>query len=369
MAETPATPAAPAPATASATATAAALTVDHLCVAYDGVTEVLCGVDLVCEPGTITAVIGPSGAGKTSLLRAIAGLLPPFDGRIAIGGKLVQDGRRDLVPAEQRGVGLVFQHYALFPQMTVADNIGFGLAKKGRAARVGELLRLTGLEGYGQRLPETLSGGQQQRVALARALAPRPPVIGLDEPFANVDAERRHELGREIRAALVHEGVIGLLVTHDHQEALALADRIAVLEEGTVTGRSGARCVQVDSPEILYHHPRTRAIGGLLGPASWMPVQVVDGRADTVFGNVAVAGVTAGAAQLMLRPEQIGFTGDPAGPARVVDRWFGGPVQHLIVELAGVQVRVAHVGAHFVQPGQRGRVAVIEPLWAVANGE
>jgi iron(III) transport system ATP-binding protein len=270
--------------------------------------------------GELLAILGPSGCGKTTTLRLIAGLERPDTGAIEIDGRVVAGGGR-FVPPEERGVGLVFQDYALFPHLTVEENIAFGLrgfARQERARRVQELLALTGLEAFRTRYPHQLSGGQQQRVAIARALAPHPAVLLLDEPFANLDAELRLRMREELRRLLRDVGVTVILVTHDRDEALALADRVAVMLEGTV--------VQVDTPERVYHEPRTREVARLLGQASFVPARVLGrlGRSD--IGSFALEGAEEPTEQveLLLRPRDVVLERHPEGLGVVVDRRFVG---------------------------------------------
>jgi iron(III) transport system ATP-binding protein len=211
----------------------ARLTVTGLVAGYDA-TPVLRDVDLAVEPGELVALLGPSGCGKTTLLRCVAGLEMPTAGTIRIGDQTVSEPGRSVAP-ERRGVGMVFQDGALFPHLSVADNVGYSLPRaQRRGARVDELLEIVGLAGYAGRAPGTLSGGQQQRVAIARALAPSPRVLLLDEPFSSLDAGLRERLSADVRAALSHEGTTAILVTHDQHEAFAMADEVGVMSEGRV---------------------------------------------------------------------------------------------------------------------------------------
>lgn len=217
------------------------------------------GVSLTLENGEIGCLLGPSGCGKTTLLRAIAGFQALQQGRIKIGNDWAASVTRS-TPPEQRGVGMVFQDFALFPHLNVADNISFGMrgaSSAERAQRVAELLQRIGLHGYQQRYPHELSGGQQQRIALARALAPRPQLLLLDEPFSSLDAELRETLALEVRQLLKQEGITALLVTHDQQEAFALADRAGVMYQGEL--------LQWDTPYQLYHQPRHQLVADFIG--------------------------------------------------------------------------------------------------------
>jgi iron(III) transport system ATP-binding protein len=244
------------------------------------------GATLEVGRGELLALLGPSGCGKTTLLRLVAGFETPDAGTIRIHGRDVTR-----VAAERRAVGMVFQDYALFPHLTVAENVGFGLPRARRAERVQEALRLVNLHCLDERYPHELSGGQQQRVALARALAPEPEVILLDEPWSSIDPLLRGAMRDELARILRRAGTTVLLVTHDQEEALALADRVALMRDG--------RVVQVDAPETVYHHPADRWAAEFVGPANW-----VDGR--------------------LVRPELVLLEADPSGDGEVVEREFRG---------------------------------------------
>lgn len=263
--------------------------------------RVLDGVDLALEEGTLTAVLGASGCGKSTVLRAVAGLLPIWGGEIAIGGRVVA-GPGVHVPAERRRVGLVPQDAALFPHRDVARNIAFGLRRgPGRAERVAELVSLVGLEGLERRMPYELSGGQRHRVALARALAPRPSVLLLDEPFSALDAGLRAGLRAQVRDVLRVSGTTGLLVTHDQTEALSMADRVAVM--------TGGRIEQVGTPQDVYRRPVSPTVASFVGDAVLLSGRWAGGRVRCALGEVEAAGGERGPdgawARVLLRPEQI----------------------------------------------------------------
>ena len=309
------------------------LTIDDLNVRFDG-QPVLEDVSLSLDEGLIGCLIGPSGCGKTTLLRLVAGFLTPDRGRIALHGDAVT-GDRLLVPAEQRRVGMVFQDIALFPHLDVAANIGFGLNRwtpDQRRARVEELLNLVGLPGMGGRYPHQLSGGQQQRVALARALAPKPRLLLLDEPFSALDAELREQISRDVRAILLKEGITALFVTHDQNEAFAIADRVGVMDAG--------RLAQWDTPYRIYHRPRTRFVADFIGRSSFIPGTVTaDARVETCLGVFAGAlpdGAGPGdRVDVMIRPDDILHNDDSPRTARVVDRAFRGAHMLYTLELDG----------------------------------
>ncbi len=245
----------------------AQLELREVTVAYDGVAAVS-DASLALPGGAIGCLLGPSGCGKTSLLRAIAGFEPVVAGRIRLAGRTVSIPG-ETMPPELRNVGMVFQDFALFPHLSVRDNIGFGLRAWGaaaRAERVAELLDLIGLSPAATSYPHQLSGGMQQRVALARAMAPRPGILLLDEPFSSIDTELREQLAGEVRAMLLRDGMTAILVTHDQNEAFAMADRIAVFGEG--------RLQQWDSAYRIYHEPANRFVADFIGMGALLPGEV-----------------------------------------------------------------------------------------------
>ncbi|MDH6124020.1 ABC transporter ATP-binding protein [Kitasatospora sp. GP82] len=282
--------------------------------AAHGRTEILTGVELDVADGALACVLGPSGCGKSTLLRVIAGFHPATGGRVALGERLLDDGRQRL-PAERRRIGYVPQDGALFPHLTVAGNIGFGLPRGRRSERVAELLALVGLDGLQGRHPHQLSGGQQQRVALARALATEPELLLLDEPFAALDAALRTELRAELAATLRRAGATAILVTHDQEEALSFADTIAVMRAG--------RIAQQASPQDLYHAPADAKVARLLGEANLVPAQLDGSKADTAFGSLPLTSDAGGARRglVVLRPRQLRLTAEPApGAVRALVR-------------------------------------------------
>ena len=247
----------------------ATVAIDGVSVSYDGAAMAVDDVSVSVAAGSIVSLLGPSGCGKTSLLRAIAGLERPAAGSISIGGRAVS-GPGAWVKPEHRSVGMVFQDGALFPHLTVAQNVEFGLNaahiradRTERAARVAELLDLVDLAGLDERLPETLSGGQRQRVALARSLAPNPSVLLLDEPFSALDAGLRVHVRAEVARILREVGVTSIFVTHDQDEAFVLGDRVAVMRDGRVE--------QFGAPDELYRSPTSKWVARFVGEANFVP--------------------------------------------------------------------------------------------------
>jgi iron(III) transport system ATP-binding protein len=284
---------------------------------------VLTGIELTVTDGSLAAILGPSGSGKTTLLRVVAGFERADRGTIALGDDVVDDGRR-FVPPERRGIGYVPQEGALFPHLTVLRNVAFGVPRKDRATRhLDELLEMVGLAGLGSRYPHQLSGGQQQRVALARALAIRPGIVLLDEPFSSLDAGLRSSVRADVQRVLRDHGTTALLVTHDQDEALSLAEQVAVIQDGRI-GQTG-------SPQNLYDHPGDPGIARFLGDANLVPCTVDGSVAATPFGLLPVrAGGSASMSRdaiALVRPEQLSVSKGADGPglaARVVRNQFHG---------------------------------------------
>ena len=265
--------------------------------------------------GEFVALLGPSGCGKTTLLRLIAGFEVPDDGTVRLGEQVVAGGA--WIPPERRHVGMVFQDYALFPHLSVARNVGYGLPRRGRDRRVGEALDLVGLAGHGDRFPHELSGGQQQRVALARALAPEPSVVLLDEPWSNIDPVLRGSMRDELAAILRATGVTVLLVTHEQEEAFSLADRVALMRDGSI--------VQTGPPEEIYYGPSTRWAAEFVGAANVLPGRLEDGLVETLVGRFpAPNGDAPGDVDVLVRPELLELAVDPDGSGEVVCREFRG---------------------------------------------
>ncbi len=269
--------------------------------------------------GQILALLGPSGCGKTTSLRLIAGLEELDEGMIEIAGQLVADGRRH-VPIEKRRVGMVFQDYAIFPHMNVAQNIAFGLQRGQARPRVEQMLAFVGLDGLGDRMPHELSGGQQQRVALARALAPQPAVLLLDEPFSNLDAALRLEMREDVRRLLKEAKTTAVFVTHDQEEALFMGDKIGVMHN--------SRLEQIGTPEEIFHRPRTRFVAEFMGQTDFIPGEISAQGVLTALGLVPIrkphALAQGTAVEVALRPDDVALQADEQGNGRIVARHFVG---------------------------------------------
>lgn len=326
-----------------------------------GDTVAVDGLSMDVARGELLAVVGPSGCGKSTLLRLVAGLTPPDAGRVVIAGREVA-GPAAWVPAERRGVGLVFQDYALFPHLTVAGNVGFGLTGREaqRSARVAEVLEPTGLAHLADRYPHELSGGEAQRVALARSLAPRPAVVLLDEPFSDLDRNLRVRIREDTVSVLRAAGAAGVFVTHDQEEALAVGDRVAVVSSG--------RIEQLDFPGSVFHAPASRFVGTFIGEADFIRGRQVGGTAHTRFGAVPVTGEVVGTCDVaeprevdvMVRPHEIGFTEDPAGDAVIGSAEFRGAAIAYGLDLGDGWVRSLRPHTQPVAAGTRVR-PVLDP--------
>lgn len=284
---------------------------EKLCKRY-GEIDAVVATDLSVEKGEFVSLLGPSGCGKTTTLQMIAGFVEVTSGRIVLDGRDITHAK----PAS-RGLGVVFQSYALFPHMTVKDNVAFGLRMRKVAnadiqQRVDRVLKLVRLNQHAERYPRELSGGQRQRVALARALVIQPPVLLLDEPLSNLDANLREEMQFEIRRIQREVAITTLMVTHDQSEALSISDRVVVMQAGRIT--------QIDAPYTLYEHPRTEFISGFVGKANLLPGE------RNGAGVVQVCGVGKGDLTLSLRPEKIDLRDAGHGrlQGKIVSRFFLG---------------------------------------------
>jgi iron(III) transport system ATP-binding protein len=316
--------------------------------------------DLDVRRGEFVALLGPSGCGKTTLLRLIAGFEAPDEGVVRLDGRPVAGPV--WTPPERRRVGMVFQDYALFPHLSVAENVGFGLTRRHARSRVAVTLGLVGLEAEAGRYPHELSGGQQQRVALARALAPEPAVVLLDEPWSNIDPVLRGSMRDELAAILRATGVTVLVVTHEQEEAFSLADRVALMRVG--------RIEQEGAPEDVYYGPATRWAAEFVGAANILRGRLAEGRVETSIGSFAAPnGDEPGPVDVLVRPELLELHPDAAGEGEIVTREFRGhDVFYRVLLRDGTTVcsqrpstEVVPLGARVSLHTHDGRVAVFQP--------
>jgi iron(III) transport system ATP-binding protein len=332
------------------------LQVNNLSIHYAGAAKAsVSNLNLSLERGQIGVLIGPSGSGKTTLLRALAGLEPVTHGEICVDGVLI--GSSDFqIPPESRRIGMVFQDYALFPHMTVAQNVTFGLfdwprtKSKEKAALVSEMLDLVGLSEFSSRYPHELSGGQQQRAALARALAPKPRLLLLDEPFSNLDVELRERLAHEIRGILLKANITALMVTHDQLEAFAVGDVIGVMNESHLE--------QWSDPYTLYHRPANRFVAGFIGHGVFLPAKLeptIDrSQLKTVLGDWTLPDDAASLNQfhgcnnydLLVRADDVIHDDDSSVQAKIIRKAFRGSEFLYTLELLSGETVLAHVPSH-----------------------
>ncbi|WP_405713673.1 ABC transporter ATP-binding protein [Streptomyces xanthophaeus] len=351
--------------TRPATATGARLEFRSLRRAF-GSTVALDGLDLTVAPGELIALLGPSGCGKTTALRMVAGFEQPDSGEVLVDGKDITR-----VPANRRDAGMVFQSYSLFPNLTVRDNVAFGMKVRKvpaarRSARAAELLELVGLPQHGDRYAHQLSGGQQQRVALARALALEPRLLLLDEPLSALDAKVRQTLREEIRRLQLSLGITTVFVTHDQEEALSMADRVAVLNAG--------RLEQCAAPAELYERPATAFVAQFVGTMNRLPGRMTDGGLVEVVGRrLPVDGPVPAErdVDVLIRPENVTVTSDVQGAATVVSASFFGAVTRVHLELADggeVKADLPSREADGLTPGARASVGLSpQPVLVVAR--
>jgi iron(III) transport system ATP-binding protein len=319
-------------------------------------------VTLTLHQGDLLSFLGPSGCGKTTLLRLIAGFERPQTGTIAIAGRKVA-GLGYWIPPEKRGVGMVFQDYALFPHLSVAQNVAFGLPKAGKKLpsevkkRVAEVLYLVGLQGLEQRYPHQLSGGQQQRVALARALAPRPQLVLLDEPLSNLDVQVRLRLRQELREILKAAGTSAIFVTHDQEEALSISDWVAVMCRGQLE--------QFGTPEEIYQQPATRFVAEFVTQANFIPAEEQGDFWMTEVGCFPCErNGTGDRADLMVRQEDLILQLDKGGEIVVLDRQFLGREHRYRLETPSGRELIARTDAIAALPvGARVKVSIAEQSW------
>ena len=309
-----------------------------------GALEVLQGIALDVAADETVALLGPSGCGKTTLLRAIAGLERIDDGEIVIDGSVVS-GPGTHVRPEDRRIGMVFQDWALFPHLTVGENVAYGLTRdERRAGRVDDALRLVDLATLAGRMPSTLSGGQQQRVALARALAPRPRAILLDEPFSNLDTALRVQVRTEVHRLLAELGITTVFVTHDQEEAFALGDRVAVMRAGVIE--------QHATPAEIYDEPATRWVADFVGDANLLPAHADGACATTAIGPVTLRHERHGAVDVLVRPEHVVVDVGDAGVVELVE-YYGHDHVAIVLLDDGTRLRSRSPGPPRFARGQR----------------
>ncbi len=302
--------------------------------AYDSSRPAVRDMSFSVREGEILCLLGPSGCGKTTVLRANAGFEPVQSGEILLSGRVVSS-LSETVPTEHRRIGMVFQEYAPFPPLGVADNMAFGLNHLPRAERkrlVDEMLCLTGLEGFERRYPHELSGGQQQRVALSRALVQNPVLLLLDEPFSNLDPDMASRMRQEAHALLRRMNITSIMVTHDHDEAFAMADRIAVLNQGVLE--------QIDSPELIYHLPATRFVADFVGQADFIAGRLHQGLVHTELGTFpnTLNGSEGDHVAVMIRPDDVHLVPNKSAEPRIVARQFRGSENLYTVQLPSGQI-------------------------------
>lgn len=343
------------------------IAIDHVHKRFGAIT-VLQGIDLRIEQGSVLALLGPSGCGKTTLLRLIAGFDPVDEGQIRFGDR-VMASRRHFVPPERRRIGYVPQEGALFPHLTVAGNLRYGLPRsRGREAtrRVDEVLELIGLAGYGERYPHELSGGQQQRVALGRALAPRPTLVLLDEPFNALDLDLRRSMCEDVIDLLRQTGTTTVLVTHDPGEAFAVSDQLAVMLEG--------RIMQCAPPETVYWQPSSEEVARLTGEAIVLPATTAEQGVHCLLGDRPLPRGLAlppdEEVAAMVRPEQVQWQDEPGHgiPARVIRRSFRGAHTQVVVAVAGLTLQLQLPSLQAPALHAQGRISLQGPcmVWAQA---
>lgn len=336
------------------------LTITDLSLQF-GEKQIFNHVNFTLNQGEIACLLGHSGCGKTSILRCISGFETPATGQIKLGDTLMfcADTKHN-TPAHQRHIGMVFQDYALFPHLTVAQNISFGIHKAPKSEqqqRVGELLELIAMSEYHNRYPHELSGGQQQRVALARTLAPKPSLVLLDEPFSNLDMDLRSSLSEDVRQLLKAQNVSAILVTHDQTEAFIMADNIGVMADG--------RLQQWDTPANLYHKPATPIVATFIGDGTLLDFSIQNAQAVTDFGVATCPNIDRQAKQLLIRPEDVIITPSANGNAVISHQKFCG--SHWLITLThqnGTQL-LAYAPTHEQLPTGSSVQVSLQKGWVV----
>ncbi len=317
----------------------------NLSAAYGKGETVVSDINLSLKEGELGCLLGPSGCGKTTILRAISGFQTLTSGSISLAGKVLSTPDKTTSP-EQRTVGMVFQDHALFPHLTIGDNIGFGLSKLNsaeRKSRIATLLDLVGMQAHVKKYPHELSGGQSQRVALARAIAPRPSLLLMDEPFSNLDTELRESLGYEVRNLLKELGITAIMVTHDQNDAFALGDRIGVMSEG--------KLMQWDSSFNLYHAPKSRFVANFIGDGIFVRGQIIDdGTVSTSFGEikgeVINVDATSNEVEVLVRPDDVTYDKNSAIIGHVKRKAFKGAQTLYTLETSNGDTLISLVPSH-----------------------
>ena len=333
-----------------------ALSIQDLTCQYDTQT-VLESLSLEVDKGEIVCLLGASGCGKTTLLKAIAGLLPLTSGHMSLNCVTIDDGANWLAP-EKRNIGMIFQDYALFPHLTVEENVGFGLRTLSaveRNSKVQEMLDLVHLSSFGDRYPHQLSGGQQQRVAIARSLAYKPDLLLLDEPFSNIDTQVRHDLIAEIRKIFKKQGVTAIFVTHSREEAFAFADKMAVMNHGVIE--------QFGTASELYYQPSSKFVADFLGGGSYLPAtRNTQGLFDTPLGTLEAqvqTEIAVGAScELLLRPQQVLIQSLDKGEVTVLEQQFMGDHCRYVIDVHGTKLLAT--SAQAISVGQKVVVEIDE---------
>ena len=323
------------------------LSLEQVSATYDGSSTVVSDVSLSLNEGELGCLLGPSGCGKTTILRAISGFQELTHGSISLAGTQISSSK-SMLPPEQRNVGMVFQDHALFPHISIADNVGFGLGnltKDDRQKRVSTLLDLVGMSEHGTKHPHELSGGQSQRVALARAIAPRPRLLLMDEPFSNLDTELRESLGYEVRSLLKELGITAIMVTHDQNDAFALGDKIGVISQG--------KLLQWDSSFRLYHAPNSRFVANFIGNGVFLTGKILDNnKVQTQFAELHGEVIKVSSSDMnegvdvLLRPDDVKVDNSSQIKGSITRKAFKGAQTLYTVEVSSGESLMSLVSSH-----------------------